>query len=131
MLIITAKTLFLLVAIALGEMMNGIFRTVFLGPRFGDFRARQVALIPGVIIIYSIGWFFVPWINPSNSAECYFVGFILMLGMALFDALFGRFMFKFPWERIAQDFNVFKGNLLTIGLIALFFMPVLIFSTFK
>ncbi|MFZ5949302.1 MAG: hypothetical protein ACOYXC_01245 [Candidatus Rifleibacteriota bacterium] len=125
------KSILLFFAIAVGEVVNGILRVKFLNPRFGDFRSRQIALIPGLTIIYSIGWFMLPWVNPFNIQEAFLVGFILLMGMMLFDVFFARYVFKFSWQRVADDFNVLKGNFLPVGMAGLFFMPPVLFHVFK
>ena len=43
--------------------------------------------------------------------------------MLAFEVGFGRFVFRASWQRIASDFDFRKGGLLSIGMAALFFAP--------
>jgi hypothetical protein len=45
--------------------------------------------------------------------------------MAAFDLLLGRFVAKAKWSAIIDEFNIFKGNLLGIGMIVMTFCPLL------
>jgi hypothetical protein len=45
--------------------------------------------------------------------------------MGLFDVAVGRFVVKTRWATILDDFDIRKGNLLGIGLVAMAFCPLL------
>ena len=114
------------VGLACAETVHGILRVALLNPRLGDRRARRVAVFTGSGIIFAIGWFAVPWIGPTNTRECISVGTLWLVSMLAFDVGFGRFVFHFPWHRIAADFDLRKGNLLTLGMGFLFLTPLLV-----
>jgi hypothetical protein len=41
---------------------------------------------------------------------------------------FGKYVFKLKWNKIVDDFNPMKGNLLGLGMVLLFFSPAIVFS---
>ena len=120
------KALVTWIGIALAETLHGALRIKLLNRRLGDRRARRLGVLTGTVLILAIGWFAVPWIGPSNIGECTMVGALWLALMLSFDVAFGRFVFRFSWERIASDFDVTKGNLLALGMAVLFFTPLVV-----
>jgi len=56
-------------------------------------------------------------LTPTGRGELLAVGAAwtgLMLG---FDLWFGRWVFRFPWQRIARDFDLRRGGLLGLGML--------------
>lgn len=117
------KALLAWMVIAAAETLHGILRVKLLNPRFGDRRARRIAVFSGTAVILLIGWFAVPWIGPSTPKECLLVGSLWLVLMVAFDVGIGRFVFHLPWSRIAADFDVRQGGLLGFGIAALFVTP--------
>ena len=105
------------------EVVHGILRGLFLAPAVGDFRARQIAVFTGIIIIFTIAYYTVRWINSSRTSQLFIIGLIWLVLTLAFEILLGRFAAGFSWERIFSDYNMAKGGLLPIGLLAMTFMP--------
>ena len=120
------KAILIWFLIAVGETLNGILRVRLLNRRFGDRRARRVAILPGSAIILAIGWVTVPWIGPASTSQALLVGALWLAMMLAFDILFGRLVFHFSWKRIAADFDITQGNLLAIGMLVVFITPLLV-----
>lgn len=111
--------------IIFAETLHGIARTILLEPYVGDFRARQIAVFTGSAIIFFVTCLFIRWLEARNLASLLAIGFC-WLGLTLaFEILLGRVVFSLSWERIASDYNLFKGGLLPIGLLILTLSPVL------
>jgi hypothetical protein len=45
--------------------------------------------------------------------------------MLVFDLVVGRYVVKARWKTILDDFNIFRGNLLAVGLIVMALCPLL------
>jgi hypothetical protein len=45
--------------------------------------------------------------------------------MLIFDIVLGRFVMKAKWSTIVDELNIFKGNLLAVGVIVMAFCPLL------
>jgi hypothetical protein len=111
--------------IVLAESLHGIARRLLLEPYTGDFRARQIAVFTGAAIILLIALLSVRWLRAKKTSELIRVG-ILWLGLTVsFELLLGRAVLKYPWERIASDYNLLEGGFLPIGLLVLTLAPLL------
>lgn len=118
-----ARALLVWVGIAAAEVLHGILRVRYLNPRVGDHRARQIAVFTGCLIILAIAWAMRPWIGADTMGEQFMVGAVWFACMLAFDVLFGRFAMRFPWRRIAVDFDLRKGGLLGVGMLFLLLAP--------
>ena len=122
------KSLAIGLLIALGEVLNGNVRVRLLHSRFGKKRAKLISLFSGTLIIYAICWLTLPWLAPSGYADCLQIGFVWLAIMLALDIYFGRYVFKLKWERVWDDFNPAKGNMLGLGMLLLFLSPLVIFK---
>ena len=113
--------------IATGEIFNGNIRVKYLQPKYGLHRAKQISFLSGVTIFIVIIWFLLPWVGPKNLSHCLGIGIIWMSLMFFVDIYFGRCVFRYSWSKIFADFNLFKGNLLGLGMLILLFCPVVVF----
>jgi len=115
---------FLLIAFA--ETLNGTFRVRVLYKKLGAKRAKIFSFALGSLIIFVINIILVPWINPKTISEAFFIGFFWMSLMIAYDLYVGRVLFKLSWDKILDDFNIFKGNLLALGMMLILFLPLCI-----
>lgn len=121
------KVLFVGLLIAFGEVINGNIRVRILHGKFGKKRAKTLSFISGVLIIFAICWITLSWINPSGYKDCILTGSIWLIIMMCLDIYFARYVFKLQWNKIIDDFNPMKGNLLGIGMAFLFSCPSVVF----
>ncbi len=112
------------------ETVHGTLRVLFLEPYFGDFRARQIAVFSGAIIILIIVFLFTGFIRAANNFQLFAVGFFWLILTLFFEISLGRFLMNLSWERIFSDYNIGQGGLLPFGLMILLFAP-LITSFFR
>jgi hypothetical protein len=109
--------------IILAETLHGILRTLWLAPYVGDFRARQLSVFTGAIIILLIAIAFVRWIRASQVSELLSIGVLWLVLTVSFEVVLGRFVLGYSWERITSDYNLLQGGLLSIGLVFLTLSP--------
>ncbi len=121
------KTLIIALVIAVGEAINGNIRVRILHRKFGKKRAKKLSFFSGIVLVFSICWLTLPWIGPKSYIDCFIIGFIWFSIMLAVDIFFGRYVFKLKWYKIAEDFNLMKGNLLSLGMVLLFFSPAIVF----
>jgi hypothetical protein len=98
------------------EVLHGIARTLFLAPAVGDFRARQIAVFTGSLLILVVTALLIRWIRPDSAGDAVGVGVAWLLLTLAFEIGFGRYVAHAAWSRIASDYNVLRGGLLPIGL---------------
>lgn len=115
----------LFILVAASEMLNGIARTVLLNKRVGVTKAKRIALLPALALCLLICYCYVPFLNVRTDLGLLVLGSALSLFMGLFDVAVGRFIVKARWDAILDDFNIMKGNLLGLGMLAMAFCPLL------
>ena len=115
----------LFILVAASEMLNGIARTVFLNKRMGVANARRISLLPALALCLLICYYYVPFLNIRTDAGLILLGIALSLFMGVFDIVVGRLVVKARWEVILDDFDIKKGNLLGLGMVAMVFCPLL------
>jgi len=111
-----------LVIIAL-ETMHGIARVALFEPQVGDFRARQLAVFTGSLLILTVAWFGVRWLRPASARQALAVGALWVALTFPFELALGRLVMKLPWERLAQDYDLSRGGLLGLGLVVMLLAP--------
>ena len=124
---LVAKAIAIWILIAAGEILNGNFRVRFLHRKYGINHAKKISFLTGITIIYTICWYTLPWVNPSSLQDCFLIGLIWMLLMLCVDIYFGRYVFRFKWIKIFEDFDLRKGNLLGVGMGLLFLCPTIVY----
>jgi len=111
--------------IIIGETVHGIARTILLEPRVGDLRARQIAVFSGAVIILAVTCIFIRWIRATSKGQLLAVGALWLFLTIGFEIALGRLVMGASWERLLSDYNLAKGGLLPIGMLILFFAPLI------
>ena len=107
------------------EFIHGIARTLLLAPYVGDFRARQIGVFIGSVLILVVAYLFVPWIHAGNTKSLIAVGVLWLALTVAFELGFGHFVFGRSWEGLGSDFDLAHGGLLLLGLVVLMFSPLI------
>ncbi len=61
--------------IMLTETLHGTARIFLLVPILGDFRARQITVFTGALLIFTVASLLIKWIKPLNTVQCYIIGY--------------------------------------------------------
>ena len=122
MYLIRASVVWLVLVLA--ESVHGTARRVFLEPRIGDLRARQVSVFTGCVLIFAISYFFIRWIGARGSRELVATGALWVAFTLVFEVGLGR-MLGYSWDRIVEDYDVSRGGLMGFGLLFMLFAPYL------
>lgn len=104
------------------ETCHGIFRNLYLAPRIGDFRSRQIGVLIATLLIFIISLLFIKFIKASGKKQLLFIGMAWVVLTLIFELSLGR-LIHLSWERILSDYNLLKGGLMPIGLILTAFSP--------
>jgi hypothetical protein len=113
------------ILVAAGETLNGIARTVFLNKRVGVQNAKRRFMISALSLCLLICYFYVPLLYIKTDKGLLLLGISLSSFMLVFDIVLGRCVAKARWQTILDEFNVFKGNMMTAGMIVMAFCPLL------
>lgn len=117
----TAVWLVLMVA----EVIHGILRGLLLLPVVGDFRARQIGVFVGSLLVLALTYLLVRWIRAASPVRLLVVGCLWVVLTLLFECALGRLVLGMPWDRIGQDYDLPRGGLMPIGLIVMALSPLL------
>lgn len=120
------KAFFVWLVLMAAESIHGVLRTLILTPHVGDFRARQISVFTGSLIILAIAYLFIKWIGAKTTGALIAVGLAWLLLMLLFEISLGRLVFDYSWERLLSDYNIFTGGLLSIGMVVLALSPLMV-----
>jgi hypothetical protein len=106
------------------EFLHGTARVIFLEPYVGGFRARQIAVLTGILLILAISCLFVGWLRAVNNSQLLFVGLIWLVLTVIFEISLGRAL-NLSWERIFSDYDILNGGLMPFGLLFLSLAPLI------
>lgn len=114
------------ILVAFSEMLLGVLRTIFINKYLGVKAAKQLSLLPALLMCIFISYCYLPFLGIFS-----YRGLLLGIGLSSFmlvlDILVGRYLVKLSFAKIIDDFNIRKGNLLVVGLILMAFCPLLAF----
>lgn len=119
------KSLVVWLLLMLTETIHGTARIFLLVPLTGDFRARQITVFTGALLIFGITALLIKWIKPLTVGQCLLIGAGWVILTVSFEAGLGLWVFHMSAERIAQDYNLLQGGLMPVGLLLMFFTPLL------
>jgi hypothetical protein len=105
------------------EIVHGIARTLWLAPVVGDFRARQLAVFSGSLLILLIVSVTIRWMRPPTPRLLMSIGLLWVVLTVGFEIGLGRFILGSSWPRLASDYNLREGGLLPIGLLVMALSP--------
>ncbi len=109
--------------IILAETAHGTLRTVYLAPVIGDAPARRLGVLSGTLIIFVIALALTRWLDARTAAAQLGVGALWVMLTVTFEVGVGRWVLGYDWLRILGDYDLARGGLLGLGLVAMFFMP--------
>ncbi|MBT8118761.1 MAG: hypothetical protein KJN89_03495 [Gammaproteobacteria bacterium] len=112
--------------LALLAMVNGLFRDNVLVPSIGQSLALPVSGIVLCTIIFAATFISFPIFGNSESMTYLLIGMQWVLMTLIFEFVFGHYVFGKSWLDILQVFNVMKGNLFIMVLLASLVSPILV-----
>src|SRR5687767_5208800 len=118
-----SRVLSVWVVLVCAEIVHGILRTLLLAPRVGDFRARQIGVFTGSLLILLIACLSIRWMQARSTSALVRVGLVWLALMVLFELALGRLVIGASWQRLWSDFNLLEGGLLPFGLLVLALSP--------
>ncbi|HOY40279.1 MAG TPA: hypothetical protein PLX60_00370 [Chitinophagales bacterium] len=112
---------FIIIAV---ETCHGIARALFIVPLTGDFRARQIGVFIGALLVFFTTILFIRFINTTKKSTLLSIGFGWVFLTLLFEIILGRLL-GYSWNRLLADYNLLKGGLMPIGLLLMVCSPLL------
>ena len=104
-------------------ILNGLLRENILNPFLGQQIALPVSGLILSLLILAVTWLFIPFFETRPAMDYWLIG-ALWLGITLaFEFMFGHSVMGKSWQDIFQVFNIFKGNLFLLTLLASLVAP--------
>ncbi|MCZ7653890.1 MAG: hypothetical protein M5R42_05735 [Rhodocyclaceae bacterium] len=105
----------LCVVLASVETLHGIARTMLLAPAVGKTLSLRLGVVTGTLLAFAVCYYLVPTVGLNGLVPHLCLGLVVAAFMAAFDVAIGKFVMRFKWPRILQDFNPASGNYLSVG----------------
>jgi hypothetical protein len=103
------------------ESVQGALRHLLTSPEV-DFAVRQVSVIVGAVVMFTITWFCLRWMRLRTAVEALAVGIVWVILTLLFELSLGRAV-GLGWDRILADYDLLNGGLMPLGLLAMALTP--------
>jgi hypothetical protein len=110
--------------IILAETLHGLLREIFIAPQLGDLRARQLGVLAGCALIFLIAWASARWMGARSRQAQLKAGAMWVLLTVAFELALGRAT-GLGWDRILADYNPARGGFMILGMVFMFFAPLL------
>jgi hypothetical protein len=105
------------------EVAHGVLRTLYLTPRVGDLRARQIGVFIGSALILIIARLAARWLRARTGRAQLLVGGVWLALTLFFEVALGLVVLGYSWERVSSDYDIRRGGLLPFGLVVLALAP--------
>lgn len=103
--------------------VNGAMRDLLVAPRVGDLMARAVSTVILCVLIGLVTWWSIDWIRPLNSRAALEIGIVWLVLTLTFEFGFGHFVSRKPWAELLADYDVQRGRIWVLVLVATLFAP--------
>lgn len=113
------------IVIIFAETVHGILRTMFLDPLIGGFRARQIGVFVGCVIIGTIAYLSIRWIGAFGVGKLLLVGVTWVILTLGFEFTIIAPLAGLSRERVFEDYDIARGGLMPIGLLFMAAAPYL------
>jgi hypothetical protein len=100
------------VGFAVVAVGGGIFRVVWLEPRMGEHLANITETLMLAIVLASLMWIAVPWLNPGlRRRDLNRLGLLWGTLTLAFEFLFGHFVAGASWAALFANYDITAGRL--------------------
>ena len=108
-------------------IINGVIRNKVYATKIGEYPGHVVSTIIAICFIVVGTYLFLRFmkIDYSSVALLLIGGFWVILTV-LFEFIFGHYVIGNPWQKLLADYNILKGRLWSLFLLAELISPLLI-----
>lgn len=102
---------------------NGVVRKALLAPRFGEHAGHVISTLVLCAVIFGVAWLSSSWMGAERVRDAAWIG-VFWVGLTLaFEWLAGHYLFGNSWGRLAADYNVLRGRVWVLVLLATALAP--------
>ena len=108
-------------------VLNGGVRDTWLSPALGDPVGRAISSVLLSSLILLTTWLTIRWIGPATWGEALTIGALWVTLTLGFEFGVGRYGFGKSWAELLADYDVLRGRIWILVLLATFAAPLLTF----
>jgi len=110
----------------IGAILNGVLREKILQPRIKSL-ALPISALSGAILFTIIAYVMFKWGNIiCTTRETLILGSMWFVFTILFEFIFGHYILKEDWKKLFKAYDVRNGNLWSVLLLYLLFLPFIV-----
>lgn len=113
------------IALAAMAILNAAVRETLIRPRVGERAGHVISTVALCLVILFLAWLTIPWIGVRTVAGAWGIGAVWLTLTVAFEFLAGHYLFGSSWEKILADYNVLRGRVWPLVLIACLLAPLL------
>ncbi len=107
---------------------NGIIRETAYAKFMSELSAHQLSSVTA-ITLFTFYTFFCQNLFPLHSSkEAILIGLMWLIMTIAFEFVFGHFIMKNSWVKLFSDYNILKGKIWILVLLALATLPFIVFT---
>jgi hypothetical protein len=108
-------------------IINGAIRERFYKPKLGDLSAHRISTIILIVVIFIGTYLFLKLIKLEyTQKDLILIGLMWLAMTIIFEFVFGHYVMGNPWDRLLADYNILKGRIWSLVLVAETFAPILV-----
>lgn len=112
-------------ALVIVAVLNGGLRQLILIPRLGESWGHVLSTLTLSSAIAGVAWFTMPWLQPTLPIGAWKIGVLWLVLTIAFEFLAGHYLFRQPWSVLVADYNLARGRIWVLVLIATLVAPVI------
>jgi hypothetical protein len=115
---VTGRAALVWLGLLVVAVANGGVRQALLVPRFGDPVGHVISTLTLSAAILAVAWLAIGWIGPASAGEAWRIGALWVVLTLAFELLAGHYLFGAPWSRLLADYDVLRGRIWVLVLVA-------------
>ena len=116
-----AMVLWLLLAVC--AVLNGTLRMYVLIPELGPTAGLSLSGVLLSAAILLVAWLTLPWYGQLRSDQYWLIGWVWLVMTLMFEFGFGHFIAHKSWTELLDAYNIARGNLWSLVLLATVVSP--------
>ncbi len=111
----------------IAAILNGTFRVAFITPRVGEYAGHVISTVIFMCVLLIGTYFFLGYLDADLARnDLLLIGAFWLVMTAGFEFVFGHYVIGHPWEKLLEDYNIFKGRVWVLVLLTTFLAPWLV-----
>jgi hypothetical protein len=107
-------------------ILNGVFRESFITPKVGEHAGHVISTIILICVILVVTYLFINNLTINYTmTDLLLIGAFWLILTVLFEFGFGHYVVGHSWSRLFADYNILKGRVWSLVLLATFIAPFL------